>query len=106
MLEGITLLSQSSAYNCEGLIIIGVIFAIITLFAGLTALFEQNLGWLVITIICMVICGLGFGFGFGSGKHEVYKVTIADSVNFNEFKNRYNIIDQDGKIYTIIDKSK
>lgn len=30
-----------------------------------------------------------------------YKVTISDEVNFIEFNNKYEVIDQDGLIYTI-----
>ena len=33
-----------------------------------------------------------------------YKVTISDEVNFVEFNNKYEIIDQDGLIYTIKEK--
>ena len=33
-----------------------------------------------------------------------YQVTINDTVNFNEFMDKYDIIDQEGRIYTIRDK--
>ena len=36
--------------------------------------------------------------------HTEYKVIIDDSVNFNEFNEKYEIIDIDGKIYTIKEK--
>ena len=36
----------------------------------------------------------------GTGEYT-YKVTISDEVNFVEFSNKYEIIDQDGLIYTI-----
>lgn len=39
----------------------------------------------------------------GTGKYT-YKVTISDEVNFVEFNNKYEIIDQDGLIYTIKEK--
>ena len=35
---------------------------------------------------------------------EIYQVTVSDNINFNEFMNTYNIIKQDGLIYTIIEK--
>ena len=38
-----------------------------------------------------------------TGKYT-YKVTISDEVNFVEFNNKYEIIDQDGLIYTIKEK--
>ena len=36
--------------------------------------------------------------------HTEYKVNIDDSVGFNEFNSRYEIISQDGDIYTVIEK--
>ena len=30
-----------------------------------------------------------------------YKVTISDEVNFNNFSDKYEILDQEGKIYTV-----
>ena len=35
-----------------------------------------------------------------------YKVIVSDEVSMNEFSNSYKIIQQDGKIYTIIERSK
>ena len=35
------------------------------------------------------------------GKEYHYKVTIDDSVSMNEFLNKYEILDQEGKIYTV-----
>jgi hypothetical protein len=38
--------------------------------------------------------------------HKVqYKVTISDEVSMNEFLEKYEIIEQEGKIYTIEEKS-
>lgn len=38
--------------------------------------------------------------------HIEYQVTISDSVNLNEFLKHYEIIDQQGKIYTIKERDK
>ena len=35
-----------------------------------------------------------------------YKVTISDEVSFNEVSEKYDIIDQEGLIYTITEKEK
>lgn len=35
------------------------------------------------------------------GKEYHYKVTIDDSVSMNEFLDKYEILDQEGKIYTV-----
>ena len=64
-----------------------------------------------VTILCGVIGGLGFGVLFGGiicptpTKYETqYKVTISDEVPMNDFLEKYEIIDQDGKIYVIQEK--
>lgn len=33
--------------------------------------------------------------------YPTYKVTISDEVSMNEFMNKYEILNQDGKIYTV-----
>lgn len=38
-----------------------------------------------------------------SGTYE-YQVTISEDVNFVEFNEKYEIIKQDGKIYTVVEK--
>ena len=54
-----------------------------------------------------VIGTFGFGFPIGATTAEPteyetqYKVTIDDSVPMTEFTNKYEIIDQDGKIYIV-----
>lgn len=34
-----------------------------------------------------------------------YEVTISDEVNFNEFNSRYEVVEQNGLIYTIVEKT-
>ena len=54
--------------------------------------------------LAFLICALVFGVG-GIGEYETgeyhYKVTIDDSVSMNEFLDKYEILDQEGKIYTV-----
>lgn len=40
-------------------------------------------------------------------KYETrYQVTVDDSVSMNEFQNKYEIIEVDGKIYTVKERVK
>ena len=41
---------------------------------------------------------------FKEYSHTEYKVTIDDSVSMNEFLDKYEILDQEGKIYTVKEK--
>ena len=34
-----------------------------------------------------------------------YEVTISDEVNFNEFNSKYEVVEQNGLIYTIVEKT-
>lgn len=63
-------------------------------------------GWIVI-ICCGILLGLLFGFIWGIGcetptRYETqYQVIIDDSVSMNDFLDKYEIIDTEGKIITI-----
>ena len=93
------------------------------------ASFEPNLLAFVITIVFCIIGGFligsknkecGFGASVGTlvgivagfivaivvGSAEIeyyptYKVTISDEVSMNEFMDKYEILNQEGKIYTV-----
>lgn len=69
---------------------------------GLYNLFyKSKLKYSVYTIIGIIfICLLGMFLCKSTGKYE-YQITIDDSVSFNEFMNKYEIIDKQGKIYTV-----
>ena len=60
-------------------------------------------------VICLVLaaclwCSLLY-CAFSDNKNDInhieYKVTIDDSVSMNEFLDKYEILDQEGKIYTV-----
>ena len=67
---------------------------------------------LSVIITASIVFGLFSGGMFGvligrvifaqpTGYETHYKVTIDDSVSMNEFNEKYEIIDQEGKIYTV-----
>lgn len=65
----------------------------------------------ILTILCM-LTALTFGMiesltdWLKEYSHTEYKVTIDDSVSMNEFLDKYEIIDQEGKIYTVKEKEQ
>lgn len=64
---------------------------------------EYGLGVLIGGIIG-IVAGLLAGILVGVTEIEyypTYKVTISDEVSMNEFTNRYEILEQEGKIYTV-----
>lgn len=37
-------------------------------------------------------------------RNHSYKITIDDSVSFNEFNAKYKVLEQDGKIFTVVER--
>ena len=75
--------------------------------------FERNSGFvknITFSILCGVLLGptIGLLCGQMSAKpieyETQYKVTISDEVNFNEFYNKYEIVSQEDKIFTVREK--
>ena len=64
------------------------------------------------TWFCVLGVGIGtiFGVAAGTGNgtpvetETHYKVIISDEVSMNEFLERYEVVDQDGKIYTVVER--
>ena len=115
MMDGITVLSQSEIttkpcwiwiflFVSLFVIILGVVLA--TICASFNKKIGTKLGT-VFTIFGIVLFFIDWLCGIiitvPTGKYT-YKVTISDEVNFVEFNNKYEIIDQDGLIYTIKEK--
>ena len=83
----------------------------ILLWVGIViAIIENN--WIPVILFCSLglILGIGLGFSFGHGNgspieyESQYKVAISDEVSMNEFIEKYEIIEQEGKIYTVREK--
>ena len=57
----------------------------------------------IIGAIMGVIFGIivGFGIGTPTALENQYKVTVSDEVSMVEFMDKYEIIEQEGKIYTV-----
>lgn len=107
-MTGVEILSSETIYNtilpewCIALgFILGIVFVIVTIF---TFLGDHNiLGCicLVMIIASIVVACLGGTYSKTDIHHIEYKVTIDDSVSMNEFLDKYEILDQEGKIYTV-----
>ena len=113
-MTGVEILSSETIYETEvfwwiiplfaGIgLLIGLILAIT---AGINYGFDGSEIWYVFALI-VVFALLGF-LGSLISEHEIdivdhieYKVTIDDSVSMNEFLDKYEILDQEGKIYTV-----
>ena len=107
-MNGVEILSSETIYNT---ILpeywIGIGFGCVIVFVIATVLCFANeriiLGFICIALaLGSVIVGfLGSMYSKTDISHIEYKVTIDDSVSMNEFLDKYEIIDQEGKIYTV-----
>lgn len=90
----------------------GITFCAIMLM-GIISFIDGECEWWII-LICLVF-GIAGGFLMGAAIGGVtstpiayetqYKVTIDDSVSMNKFLDKYEIIDQEGKIYTVRERN-
>lgn len=103
MMEGIEILSQEVCNELQivplflCLMILSIIGALIDLFIDFTdGILRAVLGCILGLFIYAIIFG-----AIIPEKYIQYKVTISESVSMTEFNDRYEIIDVDGKIYTI-----
>ena len=89
-------------------IIFGAVFGF-SLIMGIYEVFVHDCCWQMLLYCAFAGIVIGTLSGIGCGKtievpiaYEThYKVTIDDSVSMNEFLDKYEILDQEGKIYTV-----
>jgi hypothetical protein len=109
-MEGITILSthsemiwtDSTFILVISLLVITLCIAVVMCCCNNTPL-AVNIFAFVVGIICFSFALLIMAFG-PKEPHTTYKVLIDESVNLLEFNQKYTIKDQDGQIYTIIEK--
>lgn len=99
------------AFNWSEFWGIAILAFCILLWVGIIITIIDN-NWFPVILFCILglILGIGLGFCFGHENgipieyESQYKVTISDEVLMNEFIDKYEIIDQEGKIYTVREK--
>ena len=113
-MTGVEILSQSNVYEMDVYVWPLVVLPIVGLLIGLVlAIIDWvqcgfDAEWIGRIIILIIVCSfLGFAFTLltehetDTVDHIEYKVTIDDSVSMTEFMDKYEILDQEGKIYTV-----
>ena len=106
-MDGVIILNSYESLTNFGSILLMSILCAWFLAAAIVALFAfLNYGcdsWkeFAILIICMVLA-IVCGCLIPEDKYEThYQVTVDNSVSMNEFQNKYEIIEVEGKIYTV-----
>lgn len=107
-MNGVEILSSETIYNTilpDWCFVIGILAMFV--FFGIMAWQFANervvFGFmcLVLALGSILVGTLGVTDNKTDINHIKYKVTIDDSVSMNEFLDKYEILDQEGKIYTV-----
>ena len=105
-MDGVTILSVIEKANPAEIFAVMLIAGISAGFimGGMIALAELEPSYLAMGIAIGMIIGVLFGSILGviaMDDSSQYKVTVSEEVNFQEFHNTYDIISQEGEIYTV-----
>ena len=113
-MNGVEILSSATIYETEVYWWPIPLFASIGLVIGLCLSIKEWIDYgfdaeYIFWILALtVVLGFAGCLGVIMSEHETdtvdhieYKVTIDDSVSMNEFLDKYEILDQEGKIYTV-----
>lgn len=100
------------AFNWTAWSIIVGIFGGVTLIITIILAASNEVEWVfvpLITTACILVGALiglvpGFGAGIPTEYETQYKVTISDEVTMTDFLEKYEIIETEGKIYTVREK--
>lgn len=113
-MNGVEILSSAEvacefAFNWTAFwVVLGIVLGICAI-VGIKTVVTGECDWVIIPALLLVglISGIALGVAFGNmcetpiAYETHYKVTIDDSVSMNEFLDKYEILDQDGKIYIV-----
>ena len=106
-MNGVIILnSYESLTNFDSILLMSILCAW-SLAAAIVALFAllkygcdswKEFAILVVCVVLFIVCGCLIP----EDKYEThYQVTVDNSVSMNEFQNKYEIIEVEGKIYTV-----
>ena len=113
-MEGITVLYQEPIYkiicvNEKILNLLAYILIVMVIGAIILAICFELKGVIFCVILgCVTIFAMGILASYSTTTEELdhyeYKVTIDDSVPMKEFLSKYEIINQEGEIFTIVER--
>ena len=111
-MEGVEILNIIHTYSRlvhpDWVIALGIAIIIISII-GICTVNHPTIQNILLTMVTIAIVGFGICLVCASIKTNKivdtkYQVIVSDDVNFNEFQEKYEIIEQNGKIYTVREK--
>lgn len=111
-MDGVTILAteqvvSNSAFNWWAFVIVFVVIALVSLLLGYLGDILDEVLLYVLFGVFGVIGGVigGFAFGIPTAYETQYKVTVTSDVSMAEFYEHYEVIDQEGLIFTVKEKN-
>ena len=110
MLNGVEILSQEvipimKSHYGWGIFVVILLVAMFV-YAIATLLFDDTIGSILALFVVLIGIYMNYTTKDKVGEYIQYKVTISDNVNFVEFTERYEVLEQDDKIYTIRERDE
>ena len=109
-MNGVIILNSYESLTNFGSILLMSILCAWSLAAAIVALFAllkygcdswKEFAILIVCVVLFIVCGCLIP----EDKYEThYQVTVDNSVSMNEFQNKYEIIEVEGKIYTVMER--
>lgn len=109
-MNGVTILQTINNAPIVSFIIFGIIMCVAMIILGFVSIYFFDSAYaddrlvlqlIFIPVFGFFIVGLLFIVSGVDGYSPTYKVTISDTVSYNEFTAKYNVIKTEGKILTI-----
>lgn len=110
MLNGVEILSQEvipvMKFHYDWKIIAVTLLVMMFVYALASLLFDDTIGTILAIFVILIGACIGCTTRDKVSEYIQYKVTISDDVNFVEFTERYEVLKQDDKIYTIRERDE
>ena len=109
MIDGITILDTTYTWVCNSpafdILIIAVFISAVWML--LTLAYDDDVTTFIISFAVFFILSISTIIVYKNYGEKVpkYKVTISDTVSFKDVYEKYDIVKQEGEIYTIIEKT-
>lgn len=99
-MDGVTILQTIPAVTNKEYIIVIITFLFLIVLGGVLLLkFDALLAGVVFMALALIVSAQGV-----HPHPKRYKITVDNTVSYNEFTAKYNIIETDGKIITVEEK--
>ena len=109
-MEGVTILAQETICKFHGASFLFILFLCTLIGFDLNYFSDEPfsnkqmrrfLVWVVLGLAIGIVVGI-----FANKPHEQYKISISENVSFVEFYEKYEIVDQEGSIFTVREKDQ